>query len=195
MVINSASFVGGMASDKQLPLTDLPEVAFAGRSNVGKSSLINMLVGRKKLARTSSTPGKTRELNFYLINGAFHLVDLPGYGYAKVSKSQRAKWVSLVSRYLSNRVQLRLLVHLIDARHAPMELDEALMEQMEGLPFPYVIALSKSDKLSGNERAVSMKRVQDVLEAHALEVPVIATSANTGRGRDKLVDWMTMVLA
>ncbi len=190
MVIHSATFAGGFASLGRLPEADLPEIAFAGRSNVGKSSLINLLVGRKNLARTSSRPGKTQEINFYLINQAFHLVDLPGYGYAKVSKVQRAKWVELVSDYLSERDQLRLLVHIIDSRHPPQELDTALMEEMKGIPFPYVIALSKADKLSGNERAASIRRVTDALQARALEVPVIVTSANTGMGRDQLFEWI-----
>ncbi len=194
MIVHSATFVGGFTSRKQLPESDLPEIAFAGRSNVGKSSLMNMILGRKNLARASGTPGKTRELNFYLINEAFHLVDLPGYGYAKISRSQREKWVRLISSYLSERDQLRLLVHVIDARHAPTELDEALMEQMLGLPFPYVVALSKSDKISGNERAKSLRRVQDSLARFALEVPVIQTSAKSGRGRDEMLEWLRLAV-
>lgn len=195
MIIHSASFIGGFTAQKQLPAADVPEVAFAGRSNVGKSSLINMLLGRKNLARTSGQPGKTRELNFYLVNEALHLVDLPGFGYARISKSQREQWVRLISRYLSEREQIRLLVHVIDARHAPTELDEALMEQMHGLPFPYIVAMSKTDKLSGNERTKSIQRVLDVLSGFTLEVPVIPTSAKSGLGRDQLHEWLDIATA
>lgn len=194
MTIHDAKFVAGYTSLKQLPDDGRPEIAFAGRSNVGKSSLLNMLLGRKNLARTSGQPGKTRELNFYLVNDAFYLVDLPGYGYAKISRTQREAWVRLISSYLSDRDPLRLLVHLVDARHEPMELDRTLMQQMQGLPFPYVVALSKTDKISGNERARSIRRASDALAEVNLEVPVIATSAETGRGRDELLNWIDIAL-
>ena len=194
MIVRAARFVTGAASLSGLPDEPLPEVAFAGRSNVGKSSLINMLLGRKNLARTSGQPGKTQQLNFYLINETFHLVDLPGYGYARVAKVQRAQWVSLIGRYLESRPQLKALVHLIDSRHPPTALDEMVMDFMRGRPLPYLVALTKTDKLSGNGRARAQQTVLKPLTVRAMDVPVVQTSAQTGRGREEVWDWLSLYL-
>lgn len=179
---------------KHLPPPDRPEIAFVGRSNVGKSSLINMLLGRRNLARTSRQPGKTRELNYYLVNESFFLVDLPGFGYAKTAKTQRRAWLELIQRYLNEREPLRLLVHVVDARHDPMEIDRDVMQSMQGLPFPYVIALSKADKLSGNARGKSLASARRAAAEYNLEVPIILTSAENGTGRDELLDWFTTAI-
>jgi GTP-binding protein len=190
MRVHAATFVTGAASLRGLPDTALPEAAFAGRSNVGKSSLINMLLGRKNLARTSGKPGKTQQLNFYLINGAFHLVDLPGYGYARVSRTEREAWTRLIGRYLETREQLRALVHLVDSRHEPTELDLLVMDFMRGRPLPYLIALTKTDKLSGNGRTRAIQYVRRPLEERGMDVPVVPTSAENARGRDEMWEWI-----
>ena len=186
-----SEFVISAADIRQLPSTELPEIAFAGRSNVGKSSLINMLLRRKNLARTSGQPGKTQQLNYYLIDEAFHLVDLPGYGYARVSRTQREAWVRLIGKYLETREQLKALVHLIDSRHEPTELDLMVMDFIRGRALPCMIALTKTDKLSGNGRARATRNVQRALEDRAMELPVVLTSAEKGRGRDELWDWLS----
>ena len=186
-----SEFVTGAADIRQLPRTALPEVAFVGRSNVGKSSLINMLLRRKNLARTSGQPGKTQQLNYYLIDEGFHLVDLPGYGYARVSRTQRDAWVQLIGRYLETREQLRALVHLIDSRHEPTDLDLMVMDFIRGRGLPCLIALTKTDKLSGNGRAKATRTVQLALDERAMELPVVLTSAEKGRGRDELWNWLS----
>jgi GTP-binding protein len=190
MTIHDVQFVTGAVRWDGLPADGLPEVAFVGRSNVGKSSLLNMLVGRAALARTSGTPGKTQQFNYYLVNRRFYLVDLPGFGYAKVARTERERWGRLIERYLTARPSLRAVFHLIDGRHAPTALDEALMGLMRGSPAPYVIVLTKTDKLSGNERTRSKALVEERLRAAALEVPLVLTSAKTKRGRDELLAWI-----
>lgn len=186
MKIDSAEFVKGAVDWEGMPTRDWPEVAFVGRSNVGKSSLINMLVHRKKLAYTSKKPGKTREFNFYLINNRFYFVDLPGFGYAQVSKEEQKAWADFIEQYLNQRLPLRAIVHLVDSRHPPTDQDEDVMVFMRGHRVPYIVALSKTDKLSNNQRAQSVARVEKKLGEVGLEVPVVATSAKTGRGKNEL---------
>lgn len=190
MRVRDAEFVKGAARWEQLPGPELPEVAFVGRSNVGKSSLLNMLLGRKRLARTSRSPGKTQQLNYYRINGKLYFVDLPGYGYAKVSKKERERWGRLIGQYLTERPSLRLVIHLVDSRHPPQQLDEDVMALMRGSPVPYLIALTKTDKLSGNKRAESVRRVEQVLTRGAMDVPVVLTSAKDRRGYKELWRWI-----
>lgn len=189
-----ARFVKGVADWRGMPRDGRPEVAFVGRSNVGKSSLLNALVRRKNLARTSKTPGKTREFNYYLVDGRFYFVDLPGFGFAKVAKKERARWAQLIERYLNERLPLRAVVHLIDSRHPPMEQDEDVMAFMHGGDVPYVIALTKTDKLSNNQRQQSVTRAQQVLAGRGLEVPVVSTSAQKGRGIAELWQWITALV-
>jgi GTP-binding protein len=193
--IRDVEFAKGATKWDALPRDGRPEVAFIGRSNVGKSSLLNMLVGRKSIARISRTPGKTQEFNFYLINQRLYFVDLPGFGYARVSRDIRERWGRFIGRYLTEREVLKLVVHLIDGRHEPTRLDRDIIETMRGGDVPYLIALTKSDKLSGNDRAKAMKRVEDVLRGYAMEVPVLLTSAKDKRGRDELVGWIDSVVA
>lgn len=195
MKISDVQFVKGASRWQHLPEEGIPEVAFVGRSNVGKSSLLNMLVGRSGLARTSGTPGKTQEFNFYLVNNALYFVDLPGYGYAKISKKKREKWGHFIGQYLTEREPLRVVFHLIDSRHPPTALDMDVMAVMRGSPVPYVIVLTKTDKLSGNQRAKSKAEVEKVLDKAAMEVPFILTSAKDKRGRKELLQWIDDLVA
>ncbi|MBT8399292.1 MAG: ribosome biogenesis GTP-binding protein YihA/YsxC [Rhodothermia bacterium] len=188
--IHSAEFVTGAAAISGLPRGDHPEIAFAGRSNVGKSSLINMLLARRNLARTSSKPGKTRQINFYLINDAFHFVDLPGLGFAKVSRSQRSQWRAMISDYLRSRENLKLLFHLVDGRHPPMDADLELVDLYRAIDLPVVVLLTKTDKLSANGRNAAERTVREALLEIGLELPVVLTSSNAGRGREEVWRWI-----
>ncbi|MTI81547.1 MAG: YihA family ribosome biogenesis GTP-binding protein [Firmicutes bacterium] len=186
MKIVSASFVTSAVDDSGYPKSKLPEVAFAGRSNVGKSSLINMLVNHKGLARTSKSPGRTQLINFFLINEQFHLVDLPGYGFAKVPEKVRLKWGQMIENYLSKRENLRGVVMLVDARHDPTKLDHQMYQWVCHYDKPAVIAVTKTDKLSKNQsikQLASIKRQLNVKPEHQL----VATSATTRAGRNELL--------
>ena len=193
MKIRSAEFVKSAFEESHWPPARLPEVAFLGRSNVGKSSLINSLLGVRGLARTSSTPGRTQALNFFLINQRFHFVDLPGYGYARVPKEIRRSWGAIVTSYLAKRESLVLSIQIVDSRHEPTTLDLQLREWLQANEKPFLTVATKSDKLSQNELQKSLARARKVLGAgnesekgveHRGEV--IAYSAVTGRGRDQL---------
>jgi GTP-binding protein len=145
--VHNADIVISAVSPAQYPETDLPEIALAGRSNVGKSSFINTLLDRKNLARTSSKPGKTQTLNFYLIEDALHFVDVPGYGYAKVSKTERAKWGKMIETYLTTREQLRAVVSLVDLRHPPTTEDKQMYEFLKYYEIPVILVATKADKI------------------------------------------------
>lgn len=186
MNITSAEFIKSAVAEKDWPREDLPEIAFLGRSNVGKSSLINSLLGVKALARTSSTPGRTQLLNFFLINNRFRFVDLPGYGYARVPKNIRAAWGEMATNYLANRRSLVLSIQIVDSRHEPTTLDLQLNEWLQHNRKPYIAVATKSDKLSHNELRKNIERARRVLSADRM----IAYSAVTGRGRDEL--WRTI---
>ena len=189
-MFDDAEFVIGAAGWGQLPEDDWPEVAFAGRSNVGKSSLLNALLHRKKLAYTSKSPGKTQQLNFFRVDNQFYLVDLPGYGYAKAPRSARDRWAQLQQRYLAERSSLRGLVHLIDSRHPPQENDRALIEQVSDTGLPHLLVLTKADKLSGNGRAQAERQMNETLEEMELERPVVLASATSGRGLGEIRSWI-----
>jgi GTP-binding protein len=194
LVIRSLDFLGGMATaGGWRPEPTLPEVAFAGRSNVGKSSLLNRLVHRKKLARVSNTPGRTREVNFFKVNDTFVLVDLPGYGYARVSKEKRAEWRPLIEGYLRTSPTLRGIVQLLDARHEPTADDRGMLDFLAELGVPTIVTVTKTDKLTAKERA---RRVADLSAALGLDADqVIAFSAVTGEGRDELAEAIDELLA
>ncbi len=195
MAITSISFERGVADWGQLPAAGLPEVAFVGRSNVGKSSLINMLAGRKRLARTSRTPGKTRELNFYLVDGKLYFVDLPGYGYASVARKQRLGWNRLMHRYLQQRAVLRALLLLVDGRHAPMESDLQTAAMLRSLDAPWLLVLTKSDKLSSNKQRDRLDATGRILSEQGVVVPTILSSARTGQGRTEVLSWLSDLAA
>jgi GTP-binding protein len=180
MKITSAEFVKSAFDRRHWVTGGLPEIAFLGRSNVGKSSLINSLLLRKGLARTSNTPGRTQSINFFLINDAFYFVDLPGYGFARVSKEMRSDWGKMAEDYLSVRPELALCVQLIDARHKPSALDVQLNEWLVHHQKPHLAVATKCDKLSANELRKSLKVAEDALGT------VLQYSAKTGRGRDQL---------
>lgn len=186
MHIRDVAFVKGAVKWSDLPEDGLPEVAFLGRSNVGKSSFINMLVGRKSLVRTSKTPGRTRELNFFRVNDKLYLTDMPGLGYARAPKAERARWVQLIQRYVTERRELRVLIHLIDSRHAPMAIDEEVMAFMAHSRARYVVVLTKADKLSKNEQARADRAARETLAQHGLAPDIVLTSATTGLGRDEV---------
>jgi GTP-binding protein len=178
-----AQFVAGAAEPAGLPAERLPEIAFAGRSNVGKSSLVNALTARRMLARTSNTPGRTRQLNFFDLGGRLMLVDLPGYGYAEASKSEILRWTSLMQRYLRSRAALRRVCVLVDARHGLKEPDLPMLEMLDRAAVSYQIVLTKTDKLGSTELTGIAKRVAAELAAHTAAHPEIhLTSAERGRG-------------
>jgi GTP-binding protein len=170
-------FIASAFTERDFPQAVIPEVAVAGRSNVGKSSLINRLVGVRGLARTSSTPGKTRSINFYRCNGSFFLVDLPGFGFAK-GKSGSREWTRLVEQYFDGRSAVVLVVHLVDARMPPTKLDVQLAEWLGPVGIPRLVVATKADKLSGNQRTVQLRAISGVFP----ETPVIFSSAVTGMG-------------
>jgi len=185
LVIRSLEFLGGMAgAEGWRPETKLPEVAFAGRSNVGKSSLINKLIHRKKFARVSNTPGRTREINFFEVNKKFVLADLPGYGYARVSKERKAAWRPLIEGYLRGSPSLRGIVQLLDARHSPSVDDLQMLDFLAKLGTPTIIVATKIDKIAPSQRA---DRVEQLAREAGVDLDqVIPFSAVSGTGRDEL---------
>lgn len=194
LVIRSLEFVGGLASvGGWRPELDLPEIAFAGRSNVGKSSLLNKLLKRRSFVRVSKTPGRTREINFFKVNGTFLLADLPGYGYAKVSKTRSAEWGPLIESYLRSTRQLRGVVQLLDVRHDPTEEDRQMLDFLADVSVPVMFVATKTDKLS---QAAVTRRVQELaIMLQVDEDHIIPFSAQTGAGRDELAEAISGLLA
>jgi len=182
MRITSAEFLLSAFEPGDWPKDPKPEIAFLGRSNVGKSSLINSLLGVQGLARTSSTPGRTQSLNFFLINNRFRFVDLPGYGFARVPAAIRKQWQKLATDYLAKRHQLVLSIHIVDSRHKPAELDLQLHEWLEHYQKPHIIVATKSDKLSRNELRRNIDSGRNMLKSDR----VLSYSATTGHGREEL---------
>jgi len=175
------------ASPEQFPRDGLPEIALAGRSNVGKSSLVNRLTGQRGLARTSSQPGRTRLMNFYRINRDFYLVDVPGYGYARVSKAERRRWGRLIEGYLRNRPQLRLVLLVVDFRHPPTDDDRMMYDWLVWHGIPLLVVGTKADKVSRGHHLKHARVARETL-GMADEHPFLTFSAETGLGRDEL--WM-----
>jgi GTP-binding protein len=193
MKITSAEFLRSAVAVEQYPRQPLPEIAFAGRSNVGKSSLINTLLHRKGLAKTSSTPGKTQSINFFLINQRFVLVDLPGYGYAKVPRHVQAGWQSMVEAYLQQRDMLRAVVHIVDVRHPPSEQDQQLRQWLLHQGVPAVTVVTKVDKITRSKRAVNIQEVRRGL-AIPQEEPLLLFSSQSREGRQQLWRYLEAVL-
>jgi len=194
LVIRSLEFIGPMATvGGWRPPSELPEVAFAGRSNVGKSSLLNKLVRRKAFARVSGTPGRTREINFFKVNDQFVLADLPGYGYARIAKERKAEWRPLIEGYLSHSPALRGVVQLLDVRHDPTEDDRQMLDFLAELEMPTVVVLTKIDKL---KPSAAQARVQEIGESLRLDADqMIPFSAVTGAGRDELAEALVSLVA
>jgi GTP-binding protein len=183
-------FTLGASRMDGMPQEGLPEIALTGRSNVGKSSLVNAILGRKAMARISGTPGKTREINFYRVEDKFNLVDVPGIGYAKVSQTERARWGKLLERYFRERKDLRLLVHLVDSRHPVTAIDQSFLMESREWPVPVAIALTKTDKISRNLVDKHTVHLQHTLAGMHLEMPIFPVSAHTGRGLEALREWI-----
>jgi GTP-binding protein len=180
-------FLRGAASLTDIPEAKLPEVAFAGRSNVGKSSLVNALTGRKTLARVSNTPGRTREINFFLLGGRLMLVDLPGYGYARASKTEAERWMELVFDYLRGRPTLKRAVLLIDSRHGALKNDLDVMDLLDKAAVSYQLVLTKTDKLKPAElRETEAKLAAQAVRHGAAHPEILATSSETGAGIPEL---------
>ena len=193
LVIRNVEFIGGMAEKHGWrPDSPLPEIAFAGRSNVGKSPLLNTLVRRKSFARVSRTPGRTREINFFRINNNFVLVDLPGYGYARISKEKKAEWRPMIESYLRRTTQLRGIVLLLDIRRDPSEDDRAMLDFLAEVEVPTIVALTKTDKLS---KAAARESAVEITRSLALDAEqVIPFSAHTGEGRVELLEAITSLV-
>lgn len=182
----SIEFVISAAHPSQFPKGILPEIAFAGRSNVGKSSLLNMLVGRRSLARTSATPGKTQQINFFRLDHRVHFVDLPGYGFARVSKTDRASWARLIERYLTERPTLRLIVSLVDIRHKPTALDLDMFAWLDAVGVPFVVVLTKHDKVSAIAATAREEEVAETVSSYPGCRGVIPVSSETKFNRERL---------
>lgn len=185
MKITNAEFIKSAVWPPQYPPGTLPEVAFVGRSNVGKSSLMNTLVGRKKLAKTSNTPGRTQLINFFSVNEKMFFVDLPGYGFAKVSQSIKKDWGAMIEAYLQERQNLALVIFILDIRREPNSDDLNLRAWLDQYRIPYVFVLTKSDKLSHNQAIAHRKIIEKVLGATA-QSNMILFSAKTQKGKDDL---------
>lgn len=182
--ITSSDIVISAVSKAQYPEGDLPEIALAGRSNVGKSSFINKMLNRKNLARTSSKPGKTQTLNFYIINESFYFVDVPGYGYARVSKSERAAWGKMIEGYLMGRPQLKCVISIVDLRHPPTSDDVLMYDFLKAYDIPVIIIATKADKIPKGKWNKHIKIVKETLDVQKGD-PVIAFSSETGLGKDE----------
>ena len=182
MKITNTEFIKSAFKEADWPRDAKPEIAFLGRSNVGKSTLINSLLGVRGLARASSTPGRTQAVNFFLINGAFRFVDRPGYGYARAPKAIKAKWNAAATDYLAKRDQLVLSIHIVDSRHEPSKQDLQLHEWLVHHHKPHLIVATKSDKLSNNELRKNIDRAARAFES----AQVLIYSATTKRGQDEL---------
>jgi GTP-binding protein len=181
MKVISATYLKSAMRPDQFPRDRRPEIAFAGRSNVGKSSLLNKLLNRRGLAKTSGTPGKTQTVNFFDVNSRFYFVDLPGYGYAKVPKAFKAKWRRVMTDYLVRREPLRLVVHLLDVRHPPADTDLDMIELLEEAQKPTLIVATKLDKLKRGQRAPHLRQIRQALDLDE-DALVVPFSAITGEG-------------
>lgn len=190
-MINEARFIISNTDIKKCPKPNMPEYAFIGRSNVGKSSLINMICNNKKLAKTSGKPGKTQLINHFEINGSWYLVDLPGYGYAKVSKTSRQKWQKFIEIYLTKRENLMNVFVLVDSRHEPQKIDMEFMEWLGVNGIPFSIVFTKADKLTSNALAKIQKGYKkEMLKKWESMPPTFITSATSSLGKEKLVKYI-----
>jgi GTP-binding protein len=189
MKVNNAEIVISAVKPEQYPDDGLPHIALAGRSNVGKSSFINKMINRKALARTSSKPGKTQTLNFYIINEMLYFVDVPGYGYAKVSKSERAAWGKMIETYITKGKHLKLLLLIVDLRHAPSADDVMMYDFLKHHHIPTMVVATKADKIPKGKWQKHLKAVKETLQM-VKEDPIVLFSSDTGQGKDEA--WSTI---
>jgi len=185
VVVKNAKHEVTAVKPEQYPINSIPEVAFVGRSNVGKSSVINTLLNRRNLARVGSTPGKTRQINFFNVDDALYFVDLPGYGYANVSKGERQSWGRLVETYLSTREQLQMIIMLVDIRHTPTRDDVTMYEWILNSGLPHIIAAAKADKISRSQVRIRITDIEKTLKP-AEYVEVIPFSSENKAGKEEL---------
>lgn len=185
MKVTAAEFVISAVGPKQYPTDGLPEIALVGRSNVGKSSLLNKMMSRKALARTSSRPGKTQTLNYFKVNNQIYFVDFPGYGYAKVSKSIKEQWGKMIQAYLSQREELRFIIQLVDIRHAPSKDDVAMYDWCKQIGLSTVVVATKGDKIARGKWQQHLKVIREHLQLRGGDT-IIVFSSETGQGRDEL---------
>lgn len=184
MKVTSSDIVISAVKPEQYPKAPMPEFALAGRSNVGKSSFINKMINRKNLARTSSKPGKTQTLNFFIINDMLHFVDVPGYGYAKAPKTERDSWGKMIETYLSTREQLKAVIMIVDLRHAPSKDDVAMYEYFKHHDLPCVVVATKSDKIPKGKWQKHLKVVRETLQMDKSD-ELLLFSSETGQGKDQ----------
>lgn len=190
MIVKNSSFIISAVGKEQWPDDDIPEVVFAGKSNVGKSSLINALCNRKNLAYSGSTPGKTRMINFYDINGKLRFVDLPGYGYSKASKQQSKIYGSLAEKYFKQRKNIKLVVQILDIRHDPTDDDIQMIDFLNDSGLPYIISVGKCDKLSKSQCMLSAGKIANMLNIQP-DTPFIITSSTKRKGIEEIWDAIT----
>jgi GTP-binding protein len=192
--IISAEFVTSAGKATECPPSPRPEIAVSGRSNVGKSSLLNSLFGRKKLVKVSSTPGKTQRLNYFLVNDRFHVVDLPGYGFAQAPDAVREQWRDMMQEYLRTRRQLAAVIQLVDSRHEPSREDREMVKWLRGEQLLFCLVASKIDKLGQSKRTRALRDITDALQVPATQA-LIPHSSETGEGKTELLAWMDRTLA
>jgi len=192
MKIKSAEIIISAVKREQYPDESFPEIAFAGRSNVGKSSIINMLVNMRKLARTSSSPGKTQTINFYRINNAFGFVDLPGYGYAKVSKTSKEQWAKMIDTYLNNRPNLLDVLQLVDIRHTPTPQDKQMYSWIKQFGFNGIVIATKLDKITRSQRQKHLKVIREELQMNEDDL-LIPVSSDNREGKEALWNAITEI--
>lgn len=191
MIIKDIEFVGSFEHEYQCPKEDIPEYAFIGRSNVGKSSLINAISGRKSIAKISSTPGKTQTINYFKVNNSWFLVDLPGYGYAKISKTQRRKWEKMINSYLRKRQNLFCIFSLIDSRHKLQKIDKEFLDKLADLNVPFVIVYTKIDKVKKSEQIGNIELINNELSQFWEPLPQhFVTSSESKVGIENLVKFI-----
>jgi GTP-binding protein len=190
--VKNAAYVKSVFNLSDLPKNQFPEIAFAGRSNVGKSSVLNKLANIRNLAKISSTPGKTRQINFFLINKNIYFVDLPGYGYAKASKSIKKSWGGLIEEYIKKSQNLKGVVLLLDVRHPPFETDLQLMEWLDFYQRKKLVVLTKTDKLSRSLLFTNIKNTSEILNLNSDSLTLF--SAKTGEGKEKILNWISDLL-
>lgn len=193
MIIKQSEIEAVAVKEIQYPIDELPEIAFVGRSNVGKSSLLNLITGRKSLAKVSGTPGKTRTINFYRCNNNFRIVDLPGYGYAKLSRQESAKWAEMIEGYLENRKNLLAVVQLVDIRHAPSAQDIQMYEYLKYYHLDGLVVATKADKVSRNDAVKNINQIKKILDIGKKDV-VIPVSALKKTGVKELLDEFDNIL-